>query len=328
MTRLYTVAAALLLILFSCTHSPEAELEPIPLDETVLTPHNQLKYYGVDNVTAQEISLVRQALGTQVNLIIEGVDCNDFETLEQLITQAEEQNCQLIIWPHGYGHQWTPWRWDAASETWDISDGHAFLDYLANYQANGGQAIHSFLMSHEPFWNHGEPFSSQQMKDLYALLEAYAPGLDKFLYVGNLAYNEQVFPQYWENVDIRIEEGLADVVCIWWHGFGGQEGAPSYDQVIARIEEDVALIQERNLDMEILFALQCFGWDPYGYAMPTAQEILDLGNRALNVQGLDGIVWYCWGSYDAYTDCLRDSRFDSRSRDRHRAIQLLMDQAQ
>lgn len=311
------ILAVIVLFFFSCMNLP---VKQIPLDSSGVQNYTRLKYYGVDNVSLSSIDDVQHALGKQINIIVEGVDCNDFATLDAMIKKAEEKNMQLIIWPHGYGHQWTPWKWTGTE--WDISEGYDFLDYLKEYAANGGTAIHSYLMSHEPFWNHGDPFSSDQMKALYAKLETYAPGIKKFVYIGNLSYNENYYSQGWEGIDVIIEDGLADVACIWWHGFGGQEGAPSYEQVTDLIQKDAELIKSRGLQMELFFALQCFGWTPQGYEMPNAQEIIDLGNLVLQTNVLDGLLWYCWEPY-TYTESLQKNDVDQAGRSRHQAIRIL-----
>ncbi len=280
-----------------------------------LTPHRQKKFYGVDNVQPGEFPRIKEYLGEDINLILTGVDCNNIQRLELIISTAEENGLRLIIWPHGYGHQNTPWAF--TDNGWDITAGERFLDFIEDYISRGGTAVYAVLMSHEPFWNYGDPFTSDEMKALYSKLKLKAPNVKLFVYIGNLVANEY----YVKNV--KIEEGLADIVGIWWHLFGEAEGSPSEEQVIDSIRADINLIKNRGLDMEILFAVQCFGWEGYRYDMPGARRLASFADKVLKIDGLTGVIWYSWGDYSAYTSSLATDRYDPAGEDRWKAVKYL-----
>jgi len=133
---------------------------------------------------------------------------------QEALEEAEKNGIKIIIWP--LGHQYMPWKWTGSD--WDISEGIEILEFAEEYVSNGKEALLAVLMSHEPFWNNGNPFTTEQMKMLYSKLKSVAPLVNLFVAFGCLSCFDS-------NPDTRIEDGIADIAGIWLHCFGGAEEA-------------------------------------------------------------------------------------------------------
>lgn len=269
-----------------------------------------LKYYGVDDIDPDEFAFLKDSLG--VNFAIVELP-TDTLTWKNALSEAEKYDLKIIIWPSGNGHQWTPWAWDGSS--WDISDGLNVLKYAEDYTIAGGEALLAIVMSHEPFYNGGDPFTTSEMKMLYSALKNEAPDVKLFVYMNDMAY-------YDNRPDTKIEEGLMDITGIWLHCFGEAEG--TCEESLQKIDEDYALIQEKGLNIQLLFAIQTFGIEGTEYRMPSATEMLDFGTGVLEKNKLDGVIWYPWNRVaTSYTSYLSKDRYDGLGEDRWSVVRQL-----
>lgn len=268
-------------------------------------------YYGVDTIESNEFPFLKSFLGGNFAGI--ALECN-VEQWHNALHDAEKNNIKLIIWPLGHGHQYTPWKWNGTG--WNISEGMKVLQYAEEYVASGGQALLAVLMSHEPFWNDGNPFTTEQMKSLYNDLKKVAPHVNLFVAFGCLSCFD-------DNPNTRIENGIADIAGIWLHCFGGAEG--SREDALKRIDNDYTLIREKGLDMKLFFAIQSFGIEGTNYRMPSANEMLEFGKEVFEKNKLDGIFWYPWGNPADYTEWLSKDRYDEDGRDRWMIVRYLAD---
>lgn len=266
-------------------------------------------YYGVDTIQPDEFSFLKNFLSGNFAGI--ALECN-IEQWQNALNKAEENGLKLIIWPLGHGHQSTPWKWNGTG--WDISEGVEVLEYAEEYVLSGGEGLLAVLMSHEPFWNDGNPFTTEQMKMLYSKLKQVAPHVNLFVAFGCLSCFES-------NPNTRIENGIADIAGIWLHCFGGAEG--SKKDALNRIDDDYHLIQKKKLDMKLFFAIQSFGMEGTDYRMPSANEMLDFGKEVFNKNKLDGIFWYSWDNPAGYTEWLSKDRYDEEGNDRWESVREL-----
>jgi hypothetical protein len=271
--------------------------------------NSKTKYYGVDTIHPEEFSFLKDSL--RGNCAILHLQC-DIQSWETALQAAEKSNIKIVIWPLGGGHQNTAWAWNGYN--WDISLGRTVLEYAENYVTSGGDALLAVVMSHEPFWNYGNPFSTEQMKSLYTTLKNVAPHVELFVYFGGLAH-------YDSNPHTRIEDGIADIACIWMHCFGGAGG--TCEEALQAIDEDYELIQRKGLNMQLFFLIQSFGLYGTKYRMPSATEMLDFGTQAFEKNKLDGIIWYTWNNPWIYTEWLSKDRYDNEGKDRWAVVRQL-----
>jgi hypothetical protein len=283
-----------------------ASLTSICLGQTAL------KYYGIEKIDPSQYSFVKNTL--KGNLVLAELS-SDTIVWKRALSEAEKNGLQLIIWSEGHGHQYTPWAWNAVNGTWDISEGLSILKYAENYVASGGKALLALLMSHEPFYNDGKPFTAAQMKLLYSTLKNVAPHVKLFVYMNDMAY-------YDKRLFTKIEDGIMDIVGIWKHWFGTQEGTMA--DALQEIDDDRDLITQKGLHLELIFALQTFGTDGIAYRMPTAAEMQSWGQIVLQRNKLDGVIWYTWDqSSTDYSSWLSKDRYDSIGADRWSVVTTL-----
>ncbi|HEC76362.1 MAG TPA: DUF1565 domain-containing protein [Thermoplasmatales archaeon] len=266
-------------------------------------------YYGVDTIEPNEFSFLKNYLGGNFAGI--ALECN-VEQWQEALEKAEKNGIKLIIWPLGHGHQYTPWKWNGHG--WNISEGMEVLQYAEEYISSGRKALLAVLMSHEPFWNDGNPFTTEQMKMLYTELKSVAPHVNLFVAFGCLSCFDG-------NPDTRIEDGLADIAGIWLHCFGGAEG--SKEDALKRIDADYELIKRKGLNMKLFFAIQAFGIKGTGYRMPSATEMFEFGTKVFEKNKLDGIFWYPWDNPADYMEWLSKDRYDNDSKDRWEVVRQL-----
>jgi len=269
------------------------------------------RYYGVDTMEPHDFSLLKNILGGNFAGI--ALEC-DVKKWQEALGEAEKNGISIIIWPLGEGHQNTPWKWNGTD--WDISEGMEVMQFAEEYVTNGGESLLAVLMSHEPFWNDGNPFTTEQMKMLYSKLKQVAPHVNLFVAFGCLSCFD-------DNPDTRIEDGIADIAGVWLHCFGGAEG--SEEDALKRIDEDYELIRNKDLDMELFFAIQSFGIEGTDYRMPSAAEMMDFGRKVFNKNKLDGIFWYTWDNPAGYTEWLSKDRYDDGGYDRWESVRKLAD---
>lgn len=184
---------------------------------SICTGQTMLRYYGVDDIEPGEFSFLKDSLGGNFAMIELSTDSIAWKNA---LAEAEKNELKIIIWPLGSGHQWTPWAWNGTS--WDISQGLDVMKYAEAYTNSGGEALVAVVMSHEPFYNNGDPFTTSEMKMLYADLKDVAPHVKLFVYMNDMAY-------YDKRPDTKIEDGIMDIAGIWLHCFGGEEG--TWDQI-------------------------------------------------------------------------------------------------
>ena len=266
-------------------------------------------YYGVDTIKPSDFSFLKNYLGG--NFATLALECN-VQKWQEALEEAEKNGIKLIIWPLGHGHQYTPWKWNGSD--WDISEGMEVLEFAEEYVLSGKEALLAILMSHEPFWNNGNPFTTEQMKMLYSKLKSVAPHVNLFVAFGCLSYFDS-------NPDTRIEDGIADIAGIWLHCFGGAEG--SEEDALKRIDADYDLIRNRGLHMKLFFAIQSFGIEGTAYRMPSAMEMLEFGRKVFEKNRLDGIFWYPWDNPAGYTEWLSKDRYDEEGNDRWEVVRQL-----
>jgi hypothetical protein len=264
-----------------------------------------LKYYGVEDIDPSQYSFLKNTL--KGNIAIAELS-SDTITWKNALSEAEKNNLQLIIWSEGHGHQYTPWAWNIVNGTWDISEGLNILKYAERYVTSGGKSLLALLMSHEPFYNDGRPFSAAQMKSLYSTLKSVAPHVTLFVYMNDMAY-------YDKRPNTTIEDGIMDIAGIYKHWFGTQEGTMT--DALNEIDDDFALIKQKGLHLQLIFALQTFATDGIAYRMPSAAEMQSWGQTVLERKELDGVIWYPWDrSSTEYTSWLSKDRYDSVGADR------------
>ncbi len=269
-----------------------------------------LRYYGVDDIKPNEFQFLRDSLGGNLGMVEMSPDSNAWKNA---LAEAEKYDLNVLIWPLGSGHQWTPWAWDGSS--WDISKGVNAMKYAERYAASGGKALLAVVMSHEPFYNHGDPFTADEMKMLYSALKEVAPHVKLFVYMNDMAYYDQF-------AATKIEDGIMDVAGIWLHCFGGAEG--SWEDALNEIDRDRALVQEKGLNLQLLFAIQTFGIQGTKYLMPTAAEMLEFGTSVLEKHKLEGVFWYPWDQVASdYTSYLSKDRYDGSGQDRWSVVRQL-----
>jgi hypothetical protein len=264
-----------------------------------------LKYYGVHDIEPSQYSFLKNSLNCNFALIELPSDTSSWRIA---LSEAEKHNITLIIWSEGHGHQWTPWAWNSINGTWDISEGLDVLNYAEKYVTSGGKALLALLMSHEPFYNDGHPFTAAQMKALYSALKKVAPHVKLFVYMNDMAY-------YDKKPGTAIEDGLMDIAGIWKHWFGTREGTMA--DALKEIDDDYDLIRQKGLNIQLFFALQTFATDGIAYRMPSASEMQNWGQLVLERNKLDGVFWYPWDrSSTGYTSWLSKDRYDSSGQDR------------
>lgn len=270
----------------------------------------QLKYYGVDDIDPDEFAFLKDSLGGNFGMVELSADSLKWK---KALAEAEKYDLKIIIWPLGSGHQWTPWAWNGSS--WDISSGLNALKYAESYTVAGGEALMAVVMSHEPFYNNGDPFTASEMKMLYSALKNEAPHVQLFVYMNDMAY-------YDNRPDTKIEDGIMDIAGIWLHCFGEAEG--TCEESLQEIDKDYALIQEKGLKMQLFFAVQTFGIKGTKYMMPTAAEMRDFGTKVIEKNKLDGIFWYPWNQVASnYTSWLSKDRYDNLGEDRWDVVREL-----
>ncbi|MFC2116569.1 T9SS type A sorting domain-containing protein [Bacteroidota bacterium] len=269
-----------------------------------------LRYYGVDDIEPGEFSFLRDSLGGNFAIVELSTDVNAWKTT---LEEAEKDEIDIVIWPLGNGHQWTPWAWDGSS--WDISQGLDAMNYAETYVNSGGDNLVAVVMSHEPFYNHGDPFTASEMKLLYSALKNVAPHVKLFVYMNDMAY-------YNKRPNTIIEDGIMDIAGIWKHVFGGAEG--TYEDAFKEIDDDYALIQAKGLNLQLFFALQTFAIAGTDYKMPSAAEMLDFTTQVLEKKKLDGLFYYPWDRVaTSYTSYLSKDRYDSIGADRWSVVSQL-----
>ncbi len=266
-------------------------------------------YYGVDTIQPSDFSFLKNYLGG--NFASLALECN-VQQWQEALEEAEKNKMKLIIWPLGHGHQYTPWKWTGSD--WDISEGIEVMQFAEEYVSNGGEALLTVLMSHEPFWNNGNPFTTEQIKMLYSKLKSVAPHVKLFVAFGCLSCFDN-------NPNTRIENGIADIAGIWLHCFGGAEG--SEEDALKRIDADYDLIHSKGLHMKLFFAIQSFGIEGTAYRMPSAIEMLEFGRKVFERNKLDGIFWYPWDNPAGYTEWLSKDRYDDEGNDRWEVVRQL-----
>jgi hypothetical protein len=271
-----------------------------------------LRYYGVHDIAPSQYSFLKNTLKGNFALIELP---SDTVSWKNALSEAEKNNLKLIIWSTGNGHQWTPWAWNIARWEWDISEGLNVLKYAERYVSSGGTSLLALLMSHEPFYNDGHPFTAAQMKDLYSTLKNVAPHVTLFVYMNDMAY-------YDKRMNTRIEDGIMDIAGIYKHWFGTQEGTMA--DALKEIDDDYDIIKQRGLKMQIFFALQTFATDGVAYRMPSASEMQNWGQLVLERRKLDGVFWYPWDqSSTEYSSWLSKDRYDSSGADRWSVVTRL-----
>jgi hypothetical protein len=113
-----------------------------------------------------------------------------------------------------------------------------------------------------------------------------------------------------------------DIAGIYKHWFGTQEGTMT--DALNEIDDDYALIKQKGLHLQLIFALQTFATDGVAYRMPTAKEMQDWGQLVLERKRLDGVLWYPWDrSSTDYTSWLSKDRYDSTGADRWSVVTQL-----
>lgn len=273
----------------------------------------KLQYYGVHGMEPNQYPFLKDSLKGNFALVELP---SDTVTWKNALNEAEKNNINLIIWPLGHGHQWTPWAWDFTLWGWDISEGMDVLNYSEKYIISGGQNLLAVLMSHEPFYNNGSPFSTVQMKSLYSALKNVAPHVKLFVYMNDMAYYDSTY------ANRRIEDGIMDIAGIWKHWFGTQEG--TMEDAIKEIDDDYRLIKTKGLHIQLFFALQTFGTDGIKYRMPSVAEMRNWGQLVLEKNKLDGVFWYPWDqSSTDYRSWLSKDRYDDFGEDRWSVVTQL-----
>lgn len=291
----YLMFLCVCIIFISCNESSSPEKSLI-LNE---------KFYAVDSLGIDEFKDIKSNLGEHINLVILQIDGSDVNLWKKAVSEAEKYNLKLILWPLGYGHQWTTWHWK--NNEWDISEGLKILEFSENYVKNGGKALEAIVMTHEPFWNNGYPFTTKDIQSLYYKLKEKSPNVKLFNYINNLS-------EYDKYESTKIKPGIGDILATWWHIWGGAEGGDN-ESVLKLVDNDLKLIKSKNLDVKLLFAIQCFGWESKFYKMPNVSELKPFCDELLKRSDLDGIIWYSWGKY-SYDSSLRTGRIDNQNKDR------------
>jgi hypothetical protein len=276
----------------------------------VCNGQNMLRYYGVDDIDPDEYGFLRDSLGGNFAMTELSPDSTAWKNT---LRTAEQNELKIIIWPLGSGHQWTPWAWNGSS--WDISKGLNAMKFAESYTISGGKALLAVVMSHEPFYNNGDPFTASEMKMLYSALKEVAPHVKLFVYMNDMAYYDKF-------AATKIEDGIMDIAGIWLHCFGGAEG--TWEDALQEIDDDYALVRDKGLHMQLFFALQSFAIAGTDYKMPSAGEMLDFATQVFEKQKLDGIFWYPWDQVASdYTSYLSRDRYDKEGEDRWSVVSQL-----
>jgi hypothetical protein len=267
-------------------------------------------FYGVDDINPAEFRFLRDSLGGNFAMVELSPDSSAWKAA---LDEAEKYGIKIVIWPLGNGHQWTSWAWDGSN--WDISKGEDALKFAESYVNSGGNGLLAVVMSHEPFYNNGDPFTAAEMKLLYSSLKNTAPNVELFVYMNDMAY-------YDTKANTRIEDGLMDIAGIWLHCFGEAEG--SRDDALDEIDRDFALVQDKGLDIRLFFAIQTFAIEGTKYEMPSAEEMSEFGTQVIHKGKLDGVLWYPWNRVSSsYTSYLSKDRYDSDGQDRWKTVRTL-----
>lgn len=98
---------------------------------------------------------------------------------------------------------------------------------------------------------------------------------------------------------------MADIIGVWLHCFGEAEG--SYEDARRSILNDRRIMTERNITANLFFSVQTFGGTTDGpYKMPNYNELKSFTCSAINLNALDGILYYPWRNPAQYRDYMQN----------------------
>ena len=258
---------------------------------------NRLKYYGADEVAIEDLAYMKSQ---GVNFVMTSMWPNRSEW-ERYLKEAEKHDLKVIIWPVGTCMKDSSIPWCLNNGTWDMSRGRDALSYAQQYVQNGGKSLLGVMSLHEPYWSAGLNINNanNDIKNLYSEMKKIAPDVNVFIYMDGIADTEETYPQ------ARITNGMADIIGVWLHCFGEAEG--SCEDARRSILNDRRIMTERNITADLFFSVQTFDGTTDGpYKMPNYNELKSFTCSAINLNALDGILYYPWRNPAQYRDYMQN----------------------
>lgn len=98
-------------------------------------------------------------------------------------------------------------------------------------------------------------------------------------------------------------DGVCDYCATWYYPFTA-DGAYERQELITRLQADLAVAKERAPNSKIVWLMQSYAQpNPSGLRMPTAAEMEDLA-AIVYASDVFGALWYTWQFEGLYDDFL------------------------
>lgn len=318
------LAGLILLTLILMTGSPMVAQEPSPLAKATNLPpqgassfdHSPSsatwEYYGTWNVFPPEYNTVAE-IGCDTVFVHFYMWESTAAWDKKLATAlARSLRVIVIVWP-------PPWTLNRAhygdpNFTWDISAGTAIFGFLKAWDLAHPGHIVALAGLDEPYWwgprNRGEECSTSDP-------QAGGYTTPELVSLRQLVRQQVALPvlhaitdlDYWEGKSIDpgscyhgltyADDAAYDMAAIFHYPFRvDQNGQPQYQrsEVARLLEANHQLKVNKHLQVQFVFFGQSFGDPPVpgAFRMPTASEMLDLGQLVLDAGVTAGLIWYPW----------------------------------
>lgn len=270
------------------------------------------QFYGVWNVFPDEFATVAGIGADTVYLHLYTWEAASQWYAKLSAALAHDLRVIVIIWP-------PPWRLTRAyygdpNFVWDISAGTAIFAFLHNWNTAHPGHIIALAGMDEPYWwgprEVGEECSTDDPQaGGYTTLELIA--------LRQLLLQQPALPilhamtdlDHWERLSANpsscyhgltyADDAAYDIAAIFYYPFRlDQNVQPQYQrgEVAALLERNQQLKANKQLQVKFVFFGQSFGEEPApnAFRMPTASEILDLGQFVRDTNVPVGFIWYPW----------------------------------
>ena len=172
--------------------------------------------------------------------------------------------------------------WDG--EQFEFDKIQRFLAVLGDHPA-----FLAYVGLHEPM----ELFDGDQMRHFYSTVKGLAPDVPIVNLMGREILKAEGKPEW---ADRRFGDGMCDVCVFYDYPFREEDGLPIFRKeiFIENIDTTIQIMQSRDPDARLWVLGQAFGRPPHprSFRMPTAGEMLQLADVALDDRKVDGFFWY------------------------------------